>query len=305
MKKRFFVCLLLLVASNPSFGQDDLFDLIDEPTETIDYATATFKGTKVINGQSNEIPAKGVMQFLILHRFGAFSDDFFYNFFGLDNADIRLGFDYSITDWLNVGIGRSSFQKTYDSSVKFKILRQSSGARNMPISMTGYAAVFYNSLKQADGVIPEPYHRFSYSYELIIARKLNDNLSLAITPSLVHFNLVEQNSQPNDVIAIGLGGRYKFTRRVSLNLEYFPQVVRNTRLEGGLMQDYANSLSVGFDIETGGHIFQLFFSNSRGVLDPQFIAQTPGEWQNGDVYFGFNISRVFTMKKPEIPQAGF
>jgi len=305
MNNKVLIFFFSLILSQGLTAQEDLFDLLEETTESTTYTTATFKGTKVINGQSNEIPAKGVMQFLILHRFGAFSDDFLYNFFGLDNADIRLGFDYSITDWLNVGIGRSSFQKTYDGSVKFKLLRQSTGVKNMPISVTGYAAIFINTLKVPDNVIQEDYHKLSYAYELVVARKFSDRFSMAITPSLVHFNLVDASDQPNDIVALGLGGRYKFTKRVSLNIEYFPQLIRNTRLESGQLIDNTNSLSIGFDIETGGHIFQLFFSNSRGVLDPQFIAQTSGEWQNGDIYFGFNISRVFTLKKPSIPEAGF
>ncbi len=303
--KRGWIVLMVLWSLGMQ-AQDDLMDLLEEENEPqIEYAYATFKGTRVINGQSNEIPGAGVLQFVFQHRFGSLSDDFFYNFFGLDNADVRLSLDYSFNDWLNVGVGRSSFQKTYDGSIKAKILRQSSGARTMPISMTAFASAFINSLKYTDGLPHQFSDRLSYSYQLIIARKFNDDFSFAVTPSLVHFNLVDTRDQPNDVVTVGLSGRYKLNQRVSVNVEYFPQIVQNFRTENGESVNYNNSLSLGFDIETGGHVFQLFFSNSRGVIDPQFMAQTPGSWADGDVFFGFNISRVFTLVKPKMPEAAF
>lgn len=300
--RTFKVFLLCSLFSFSAIAQDDLFAELEEgKEETTENVTATFKGTRIINGQSNEIPGKGVLQFVFQHRFGSLSDDFFYNFFGLDNADVRLGFDYSFNDWLNVGIGRSSFQKTYDGSIKAQLIKQRKGADPFPFSVTGFASAYINSLKWTDDLPHEFSDRMSYSFQLILARKFNNDFSLAITPSLVHFNLVDTRAQSNDIVSIGLGGRYKINQRISINLEYFPQINQNTYIQGENEIDYFNSLSVGFDIETGGHVFQLFFSNSRGVIDPQFIAQTPGSWGDGDVYFGFNISRVFTIVKPKLP----
>jgi len=302
MTMRSFASLCLTLFMAPLLAQSDLLDELEGmEEEKVEYVTAAFKGTKIINGQSSEIAGPGVLQFVFQHRFGSLSDDFFYNFLGLDNAQVRLGIDYSFNDWLNVGVGRSSFEKTYDGFVKAKLLRQCTGAKNVPLSLTLFTSAFINTLKFTNGLDPDLVNRMSYSTQLVISRKFNNRLSLAATPTLLHVNMVPETRQNNTVLAIGMGGRYKLTQRLSLNLEYFPQLQKNSYSEGSGTSDFYNSLSVGFDIETGGHVFQLFFSNSRGVIDPQFIAESPGSWTDGDIYFGFNISRVFTLKKPDLP----
>ncbi len=285
-------------------AQDDLLSMLNEQAEVPEKepVTAIFKGTKVINGQSPELPAHGVVQFMILHRFGAFSDDFFYNFFGLDNAEIRLSLEYAPLHWLSVGGGRSSFQKTYDGFVKYRIFRQSTGTKGLPLSVVGYSTANIQTLKWQDGLPHNESERWSYSHQLILARKFNDRFSLAVTPMVVHFNAVERATDPNDVFAVGLGGRFKLTNRLSFNAEFFPQLNPTEYGSEGQTETYENSLSMGFDIETGGHVFQLFFTNSRGLNDPSWLARTPGSWANGDIYFGFNISRVFTVKPPKLPE---
>ena len=300
MRSIALLCLTFFMP--PLLAQNDLLaELEGMEEEKVEYVTAAFKGTKIINGQSSEIPGPGVLQFVFQHRFGSLSDDFFYNFLGLDNAQVRLGIDYSFNDWINVGVGRSSFEKTYDGFVKAKLLRQCTGSKNVPLSLTLFTSAFINTLKFRGDLDPDMVNRMSYSTQLVISRKFNSRLSLAATPTLLHVNMVPETQQNNTVLAIGMGGRYKLTQRLSLNLEYFPQLQKNNYSEGSGTSEFYNSLSVGFDIETGGHVFQLFFSNSRGVIDPQFIAESPGSWTDGDVYFGFNISRVFTMKKPDLP----
>ena len=302
MTMRSFASLCLTLFMSPLMAQSDLLDELEGmEEEKVEYVTAAFKGTKIINGQSSEIAGPGVLQFVFQHRFGSLSDDFFYNFLGLDNAQVRLSIDYSFNDWLNIGVGRSSFEKTYDGFVKAKLLRQCTGAKNVPLSLTLFTSGFINTLKFTGDLDPDLVNRMSYSTQLVISRKFNNRLSLAATPTLLHVNMVPEAQQNNTVLAIGMGGRYKLTQRLSLNLEYFPQLQKNSYSEGSGTSDFYNSLSVGFDIETGGHVFQLFFSNSRGVIDPQFIAESPGRWEDGDVYFGFNISRVFTLKKPNLP----
>ena len=300
MRSIALLCLTFFMP--PLLAQNDLLAELEGMEEKkVEYVTAAFKGTKIINGQSSEIPGPGVLQFVFQHRFGSLSDDFFYNFLGLDNAQVRLGIDYSFNDWINVGVGRSSFEKTYDGFVKAKLLRQCTGSKNVPLSLTLFTSAFINTLKFRGDLDPDMVNRMSYSTHLVISRKFNSRLSLAATPTLLHVNMVPETQQNNTVLAIGMGGRYKLTQRLSLNLEYFPQLQKNNYSEGSGTSEFYNSLSVGFDIETGGHVFQLFFSNSRGVIDPQFIAESPGSWTDGDVYFGFNISRVFTLKKPDLP----
>lgn len=302
-------CTLVLAAlcfSFTGFAQDDLLaELEAESTPETEYTFATFKGTRIVNLQSNELPAKGVLQYMILHRFGAFNQDFLYNFLGLHNAQVRLTLDYGITDWLNVGIGQSSFQKMYDGFVKYRLLRQSKGKRNMPVSVTGFSSVFYSAFRFNDGFDRTPDTRLSFVNELVIARKFSKNFSAELVPTFVHYNLVERADQSNDVFALGIGARYKLTKMHALSVEYVPQLTP-FQIQDGVDANGAtkyrnanNALSIGFDIETGGHVFQLFLTNSRGVADPLVFTQTPGSWMNGDIHFGFNISRVFTIIRPK------
>jgi hypothetical protein len=290
--------LLALTFSVSAFAQpdddSDLLSLLGEE-ETTDYATATFKGTRVINMHSIENVAEGVLDFRISHRFG-FLNTGPYEFFGLDGATLRLGFEYGITDRLMVGIGRSSNNKAFDAFGKFKILRQSSGKKNVPITLSIFSSVVCNTIKWSDPSRDNYFSsRLSYTHQLLIGRKFNDSFSLQLTPTLVHRNLVQTAAEKNDVYALGIGGRQKLTKRTSLNAEYF-YVMPNQ-----LADKYTNSLSVGFDIETGGHVFQLHFTNSTGMLEPTFVTETVGEWLKGDIHFGFNISRVFTVKERKEP----
>lgn len=293
-RKSSLAFLLMLFSLVSVKAQDDMMDLFGPEEETTEYAFATFKATRLVLGQSVENPAKGTLVFLIQHHFG-YVNSGAYEFWGLDQATIRLGLDYGITDWLAVGIGRSSYKKTYDGFVKAKILRQSSGAVNMPLTLSYFGSLSLNSLKWSE---PERENYFSsrlaFTNQLLIARKFSPAISLQITPTLIHKNLVETTADKNDIFATGIGGRVKLTNRISLNAEYFylftDQIVST---------EYDNSFSIGFDIETGGHVFQLFVTNSNPIFESGFITETNGQWAHGDIYFGFNISRVFTVVKPE------
>lgn len=269
------------------YSQDLLENLEEEP---IDYTTATFKTTRVINGHSVENVAGGVLDFRISHRFGAI-DKGLYDLFGLDAATMRLGFEYGLTDRLMVGVGRSTYEKSYDGFLKYKILRQSKGKVNMPVTMSYFASTSINTLKWADPNRKNYFtSRLSYVHQLIVGRKLNGTTSVQITPSFVHRNLIKNNTVKNDVFAIGFGGRQKLNSRISLNAEYF-YVLPNQ-----ISPEFKNSLSVGFDIETGGHVFQLQFTNSTPQIEKGFIAETTGDWLKKGIHFGFNLSRVFTVK---------
>lgn len=288
---------LALLFFYPATAQDttDLMKLLEKELESTKemtrYTTATFKTTRLVNGHSVENVAKGVMDVKISHRFGNLNDGG-YELFGLDKATMRMGFDYGITRYLMVGIGRSTYQKTYDAFFKLKILRQSTGQKNMPITLSYVPTVALKTLRFEDPTIKNYYtSRLSFSHQLIIGRKLSESTSLQIMPTFVHQNLVTGADDPNDIYAIGVGGRQKLTKRVSFNFEYYYQIP-DYKLPGT-----SNSLSVGFDIETGGHVFQLHFTNSIGMNERSFIADTQGKWEKGDILFGFNISRVFTIGK--------
>jgi hypothetical protein len=275
-------------------GQD-LMDLLEDEEPITEYTYATFKTTRIVNSQSIENPLNGSLIFIISHHFGRLNSGA-YEFFGLDQANIRFGFEYGINDWLAVGIGRSSVRKTYDGFVKAKILRQSKGARNMPISLSYWGNVAITSLKWQD---PERKNYFTsrmeYAHQLLIARKFGNRVSLQLIPTFIHRNLVERKVDQNDVWAIGAGGRVKITNRVSINAEYF------YLLPGQTADDFHNSFSIGVDLETGGHVFQIYLTNSQGLIEEQFIARTDGKWANGDIHLGFNINRAFQLKKPKAP----
>jgi hypothetical protein len=298
--KKFILPLIILLSLGlqPVLAQEDLSALLESMEEkTTEYATAGFKTTRVINSHSIENVGAGVMDFKISHRFGYINGGI-YELFGLDQASIRIGLDYGITKQLMVGFGRSSFEKTYDGFIKYKFLRQSKGVRNMPISAAFVSTMAIKTLKPAD---PERENYFTsnlyYCNQLIIGRKFSEAFTLQLMPSMVHRNLVATAEENNDIFAIGIAARQKITRRVAVNAEYFYQLNQTDPA-------IKNSLSLGFDLETGGHVFQLHFTNSTSMIEKGFIPETTGNWLDGDIHFGFNVSRVFTivnkeMKKPE------
>lgn len=290
--------LLFILLAGPAVFAQDLFDEIDKNVkQTKKYTSATFKSTRVINGHSVETVAKNHLDFRISHRFGKLNDGA-YNFFGLDQATMRLGLEYGLTEKLMVGLGRSTSQKTFDSFAKYKILRQASGKGASPVSLTALATWDAISLSTSPQfMFYNNFERFTYTGQLLIARKMNDKLSLQVSPTWVHRNKVETTLDPNDVFLVGVGGRVKITKRTTLNAEYFYRLP--TSLEAGLKPNTANynSLSMGFDIETGGHVFQLHFTNSLGMVERQFLTQTAGSWLKGDIHYGFNISRTFSFDK--------
>lgn len=292
--KRLSLVLALIFLPISIFAQDDLMNLLDKTqAKEINYTTATFKSTRILNGHSIEKMAPGQLDVRISHRFGTLNSGA-YNFFGLDQSNIHLSLEYGITKWMMIGIGRGSYEKTFDGFTKFSILRQSSGARVMPVSVSVVASAAYNSLKWTDPTRTNYLSsRLSYVAQVLIARKINQSFSLQITPSYVHRNLVATELDPNDLYSIGAGGRVKLSKRISLNAEYYYLLNSKTYMS----QQIYNPFSVGVDIETGGHVFQLFFSNSRGMIEKSFIGETTGSWAKGDIHFGFNISRVFNLNK--------
>jgi hypothetical protein len=305
MKKKFeLLVVLLILCSVKAISQDvNLDSLLDSEEKAKNQnktqrTIATFKTTRLIDGHTVETTQGGVLDVKISHRFGQFNDGF-YNMFGLDEASIRLGMDYGLTNRLTVGGGRSSYQKLYDGYLKYRLLWQSEGKKNIPVSITLLAAAAFETDTAAMknekkiSVSPTTADKFSYAYQVLIARKFSPAFSLQLMPSLVHENLVDSSATSNDIFAIGAGTRIKLTQRSSISLEYF-YTFPGTRLPGTY-----NTFSIGYEIETGGHVFQIHFSNSTGMTEKTFIAENYGRWSKGDIHLGFNISRVFTIRKPK------
>src|SRR5664279_2583046 len=291
--RRLSLAFLLSLLTLGIFAQDDLMNILDKnTTKETNYTTATFKSTRVLNGHSIERMQEGQLDVRISHRFGQVNTGG-YNFFGIDQANLHLSLEYGITNWLMVGIGRGDYEKTFDGFAKFSILRQSTGAKEMPISLSVVTSSALKTLKFQNTAVTNYFtSRLSYVAQVLVARKISEELSIQLTPSYVHRNLVATELDPNDLFALGGGARLKLTKRTSLNAEYY--YLFNPR--SYLSQKVYNPLSIGFDIETGGHVFQLFFTNSIGMIEKAFIGETTGSWAKGDIRFGFNISRVFTLK---------
>lgn len=290
------IIVIILIALFPGLGNtyaQGILDMMEDDAPKTEYAYATFKATRVIMGHSVENTAAGELNFLIEHNFGRVNLGP-YEFFGLDQANMRLGLDYGINDWLNAGIGRSSYEKTYDGFVKARILRQSTGDKKMPVTVSIYSNLMLNSLKWQDTSRTNYFSsRLSYTTQILIARKFSNAFSLQLMPTYIHKNLVPRNIDQNDIFAMGVGTRIKLTQRTSLTGEYY------YLLPGQTADDYQNCLSIGVDLETGGHVFQLRVSNAQPMFERGFITETSGKWSKGDIYFGFTINRVFTIVKPK------
>ena len=295
MSKKLIYILSFLIFNfsflNSSSSQDLLSELGDSDEKF--YVNASFKNSKVINAQSLETTKNGELDFKIQHRFGTVNGGL-YELFGLDNASMRMGFDYGINDRVQVGIGRSTYEKTVDGCLKARLLWQTDGSERMPISVLWYSSMSVNTLRYDNLAYERDFvSRLNYVHQLIIGRKFSSKFSLEVLPTILHRNFVMTNEEKNTVFSTGMAARVKLTQRLSLNGEYFYV------MPGQLNPAYFNSLSVGVDIETGGHVFQLHFTNSAAMLDKAYIGETTGDWTKGDIYFGFNLSRVFTIKKPK------
>lgn len=268
-----------------------LLDLLEDEEEAQELVSATFKSSRVINGHSVVMLAPGALDFRILHRFGPVNRGL-YDMFGLDLATMRIGFDYGITRYLTAGIGRSTNKKEWDGFVKWRILAQQRGKRNIPLSLVWVSGMTVNGLRWENPDRENLFtSRLAYYHQILVGSKVNEWVSLQLAPTVVHRNLVATVDDPHDIFSLGIGGRVKLTKRVALTWDYF--YVFNPTDPG----ESKNPLSLGLDIETGGHVFQLHFSNAIGMNERAFLLDTRDTWTSGEVRFGFNLSRMFQIKR--------
>lgn len=290
MKK--LLLLVLVCGINTYLFSQDLDEILEqESPDDTNTVLGTFNGTRILNGHSVETRKKGILEFLIHHRFGTLNTGF-EELFGLDDSNIRLGFEYALNDDLTIALGRSSFEKTFDGHLKYRLLKQKTGKEPFPISLTLFGSATEKTIKDYDPANKPTFgDRLTYTGQLLIAKKFNPNFSLQITPTYIHFNTVPTTIDPNDIYALGIGARIKISKRMSVNGEYYYSARSFKSI------DAKNSIALGIDIETGGHIFQLIFANSRSMIEKGFIAETTGDFFKGDIHFGFNISRAFQISK--------
>jgi hypothetical protein len=274
--------LLILLIPFMSFSQDDLLSSIDS-VATDQKVESAFKGLKIVNIESTKLAAKGDLYFIVAHRFGSIQDGF-EGFFGLDNANTQIKFVYGLNKWLTISAARSEL--AYDFSGKYLIKSQITDG--FPVAIAGFSSVAFNNvLKESTYPKMEFKDRMVYVNQLLVSRKFSNKLSLELAPTYMHENFVIDDNQDNSQFLIGMGGRYKFAKRWSLNVDYA------THLNRSSTSLYHDPLSIGIDLETGGHVFQMHFSNSQGIHEAGFLGNTSGLWEKGDIFFGFNLLRVF------------
>ncbi|MFD2602242.1 DUF5777 family beta-barrel protein [Flavobacterium suzhouense] len=280
--KRFFVTAVCFLGMATAHAQEDLLSELDSTQVADTYATAPFKALQIVTLQTTKMAAKNEFYFVVSHRFGSVEDGIS-EFFGLDQATTKIGGIYGITDWLSVSASRHTLSKVYETGVKYRLARQSA---DFPVDIVGYNTIDINSaLEEDDYPKLEFADRMSYITQLLVSRKVTDRLSLEVVPSYIHKNLYNPELENDNQFSLGAGGRMKLTKRLSLNMEYMYNFDKP--------DFYVNPLSVGLDIETGGHVFQLLFTNSQSMTESGYVTNGTGDWGKGDFFFGFNLYRVF------------
>ena len=280
------ICFLLIPSLH---AQADLLKGVEDTSPKKEFISGAFKSTRVVNAHSIEMLGAGTMDFRILHRFGPINQGFD-QFFGLDQASMRMGFDFGVTKDLTLAIGRSTFKKDVDAFVKYRIVQQSKGPKSTPFSFVAVAGLSTYTYKNPDPTKPFTFSdRSAYYLQAIIGRKMSTNFSMQLSPTLIHRNTVLSIDE-KDIYSLGFGARYKISKRMALIVDYF-------YVANGLPNQIGkNPLSIGLDIETGGHVFQFNFSNTAGMNERSFITETVNTWGKGEIQFGFNLSRIFNIR---------
>lgn len=312
--KKTFALFFAIISAITVYAQDDMLSLLDSVNskKTHEKVIATFKGSKVINMQTTETVKGGTLDFNVSHRFGNIgvqSNGGAHTLYGLDNAtDIRISFDYGITDNLTIGVGRSKERELIDGLVKYRILTQTQD-NHIPISLAFYgdmsynpqeASQFYSGTVASKDFRQKEVHRLAYTSQLILARKFGSRFSMEIVPTYQHRNFVAAFINPendaeemNDLFAVGAGARLKLTKRFSIIADYY--YTFSEFRTNNPTNPYYNPLAIGVEIETGGHVFHLNFTNASGIIENNYIPYSSDDWLKGGFKFGFNISRVFNI----------
>jgi hypothetical protein len=286
--KSFLTYVVFLLSIQCAIAQDDLLNQLDVKSDKKEVATAAFKALQICNLQSTKLPVKGEWYVLISHRFGDLTNGI-NNFFGLDEANTKIGGIYAVTNWLSIGASRHTLQKTYELGVKYKLANQL--VDGFPVTIVGYNTFDTNTaLDKASYPQLQFSDRLAFSSQLLISRKFSEKFSLEVAPIYVHKNLYDDTTEKADLFLLGTGARYKLSKRMSLNLEY---TSRLNNIDDDISTKFHNPLSLGIDIETGGHVFQMVFSNSQAMNDVTLFSNATGKWASKGIFFGFNMYRVF------------
>lgn len=313
MKK--FVLIFFVLINVNIFAQEDLLDIVNTAPEK-QYVFATWKAYRLGNAQTTETVKKNHLEYRILHRFGNLADNtktfnqVAHTAFGIDNpTDIRMSLEYGITNDITVGLGRSRINELVDLSGKWRFLKQTTDFK-IPVSMAIFESIGYTTMSPDRLYANVPVkdfktnelHRLNYVTQVIIGSKITSWLSVELLPTWLHRNFIVQEFNPNtaredgnDYFILGAAGRVKLSNRVTFFADYFynfhPFFKDNP--------DFGMPLSLGFEIETGGHVFTLYFANNPAIVENNFLVRTSDKWSNTQIKFSFCISRTFSLKKKE------
>ncbi len=286
MKQLFLIACIAFTSS--IFSQDDLLASL-KTKNTKNTVSSTFKSFKLINFETTKLVPKKHLDFVVAHRFGSIENGFD-DLFGLDLASTRIQFLYGITDNFNVSFSRSGFETTYDFATKYRIITQQTNG--FPFTVNGYHLLAINTLLDKDDFPGLSFdNRLGYTSQLIIAHKFSQKASFQISPTLLYEGLTATEDEDNLQYAIGFGGRLLFTKRLAFIADY------GLHLNRASSSPFNNPLAIGLEIETGGHVFQLTFSNAQGLFENAFINRAEGDWEDLNIFFGFNLNRTFGLKK--------
>ena len=288
------VAIFSLFNAGHIFAQDDLLSKLESETVNghSEYVLATFKGDKIINVNTNETVKKQNLDVRINHLFGNIGKESgggFHNLYGFDQSqDIRIGFHYGFSDKLMAGISRSKRNENFEGLIKFKLLQQTTD-KKIPLSITLFGNATFTAKSAA--LVDKDIHRLTYNTQVILARKFSSNFSLVLIPSYLHRNFVEADDE-NDVISIGGGFRWKITQSTSIIADYFHSF--RSDMQG---REFFDPIGLGVEIETGGHVFSIMFTNASGILENDYLVNTEDDWAKGGIKFSFIISRMFKFGK--------
>lgn len=282
------ITLVLFLFWNDAFAQLERRTVVqNRPVEQ------TFMAPRNINLYTVQNLSKGELHYSIMHTFGEVKSGY-QNLWGIDSgANVRFSFEYGLSNKLSVGIGRSSLDKLVDLSGRYHILKQTTqGDMPVSVSFAGTLGINTSQLGFVENLGLAGYSvadRLSFAGSLLVARKFSENLSLQVSPTAVWFNRVgfETNIEDGSTqgyVGLGLSGRYKIRPRTALTLQYIPTLNQF---------DKNHNIAVGIDIETGGHVFQMFFTTTPALNDQYLVAGSNGSFIEREFRFGFNVNRLF------------
>lgn len=268
----------------------------------------TFKDTRVVNVHSIETLPKGKLDVRISHRFGdLFGDNGGWpTFYGLEVAeDVAIGAEYGFTDNFNVGIyrakgagstpaGQAGLRQNLNGVFKLRAMHQEQEGNPFSITLVGTATMSTATKIEGNNDLirsfPKFAHRMAFNGNIIVARKFGDAFSLQVIPGVTHRNLVPFEGE-NTILSIGGAARYQVSRVLALVADATMPFSNTINSDNG----YSMPVGVGLEWDTGGHVFQLNFTNATGLFETDYIPYTTSSWGEGEFRIGFTISRWFNL----------